>query len=122
MFYEQLKLACEQKGLSVTALLNKMGLSTSNTGKWKNGGFPSVDILIKLSSELDVTTDYLLTGKQTTVSDSIQQSNHLSPIESELLEILHRFSDGAEQHRFISEVYDIADKLKGPSSSKRVSS
>jgi transcriptional regulator with XRE-family HTH domain len=60
VFYEQLKIACEKKQTTVTALLKSFNLSTANTGKWKNGGFPSVEVLLRISQYLNVSTDYLL--------------------------------------------------------------
>ena len=64
MFYEQLKKACLKRGTSPSALAQEFGLTTANTGKWKNGGKPSVDILIKFADRLGVSTDYLLKGEE----------------------------------------------------------
>ena len=60
MFYEQLKKACDLREVKLTPLLKEMKISTGNTGSWKKGGNPSVEVLDSLSSRLEVSTDYLL--------------------------------------------------------------
>ncbi|MBD5142113.1 MAG: helix-turn-helix transcriptional regulator [Ruminococcus sp.] len=64
MFYEQLKNACKARNTSVTAVLKKMHIGTANGTYWKNGSSPSSDIVIQLAEFLNVSTDYLLTGKE----------------------------------------------------------
>lgn len=60
MNYERLLKICEEKGETVSSVIKKMGIDSSNTGSWKNGGNPSVKILIKLSEYLNASSDYLL--------------------------------------------------------------
>ena len=60
MYYAQVKKACERKNITVTALLKYLNLSTANTGKWKNGGTPSAEVLGKIADYLDVSVDFLL--------------------------------------------------------------
>ena len=60
MFYERLKKACAKNNTNVTNLLKKLGMQTSNTGSWKNGGNPSIEVLKLIALELNVSTDYLL--------------------------------------------------------------
>ena len=60
VFYERIKIICKERETTVSALLRKIDLSTANTGKWKHGGFPSAEVLIKISKELDCSIDYLL--------------------------------------------------------------
>ena len=60
MNYENLKKACEAKGLTLTKYLENKGMNTGNTGKWKGGGNPSVPVLVAMSIDLGVSTDYLL--------------------------------------------------------------
>ena len=69
MFYEQLKKACKAKNTSVTAVLKKMHIGTANGTYWKNGSSPSSDIVIQLAEFLNVSTDYLLTGKEDGLRD-----------------------------------------------------
>ena len=79
MFYEQLKKACKNKNTSVTAVLKKIGIGAANGTYWKNGSIPASDTVVQLAEFLNVTTDYLLTGKE-------NQATTLSTDEQELLE------------------------------------
>ena len=52
-----------RKGLSQAELARRVHISASAVGMYEQGRRePSFDILIALSRELDVSTDYLLTG------------------------------------------------------------
>lgn len=71
MFFEQLSRACELHDTSVTAVAAKLGISKSNVTNWKNGTMPNSDVVVRLSELLDVSTDYLLLGKEeTAISNS----------------------------------------------------
>ena len=85
MFYEQLKEACKNKKTSVTAVLKAINIGTANGTYWKNGSIPSSDIVVKLAEYLDVTTDYLLTGKESTSS--------LDEEDQECLDLFRSLSD-----------------------------
>ena len=63
MFYDRLKQACKERGTNVTATLKAIGIGGANGTYWKNGSVPSSDIVVKLAEFLNVTTDYLLVGK-----------------------------------------------------------
>lgn len=60
MNYAAFERLCKDNDTTPTAISLKLGLKKGNTTSWKNGGNPSVDILIKLAVELDCSTDYLL--------------------------------------------------------------
>lgn len=62
MFYDNLKRACKLRNTSVTAVLKKIGIGTANGTYWKNGSVPASDIVVKLAEFLEVTTDFLLLG------------------------------------------------------------
>jgi len=63
-FYDNLNKACKDKGTSVSAVLIELGLGKSNGTYWKNGSFPSSDIVIQLAERLGVSSDYLLDIKK----------------------------------------------------------
>lgn len=108
MFYEQLKKACREKGTSVTAVLKKIGVGTANGTYWKNGSVPSSDIVIQLAEFLDVSTDYLLVGKEKDVKPIIT----LSENEQELLEVFGKFTD-REQIKIIGKMEEwLAEKQR----------
>lgn len=75
MFYNIFTNLCSQKGLSPTATLQKLDVSTSKLTAWKNGSLPSASILILLSEFFGVTVDYLLTGKEATSDEQVGTGN-----------------------------------------------
>lgn len=75
MFYDQLKKACTKNNTTVTAALKEIGIGTANGTYWKNGSTPNSDVVIKLSELLNVSTDYLLTGKEPTNQNFIDVSD-----------------------------------------------
>ena len=89
MFYDQLKQACKDNNTSITAVLKKIGIGTANGTYWKNGSSPSSDIVIQLSEFLNVSTDFLLKGKKSSIQDNLSEDekrllnmySHLTDIE-----------------------------------------
>lgn len=54
----------KEKCLSQEGLADRLGVSRQAIGKWESGqAIPSIDNLLELSAILEVTLDYLLTGK-----------------------------------------------------------
>lgn len=60
MFIERLTELCKEKGISLSAAVNDIGLNKSNVVFWKRGSKPSSDTLRKLADYFDVSIDYLL--------------------------------------------------------------
>ena len=59
-----------EQGLSQAELAHRLGISPSAMGMYEQGRRePSADTLVALARELQVTTDFLLTGKISTVMD-----------------------------------------------------
>lgn len=65
MFWNVYSSLCSSNDTSPSAVAIAIGLSNSIATKWKNGAYPSGDILVKLSEYFNVSVDYLLTGKET---------------------------------------------------------
>lgn len=63
MFFELLKRACFDKRISVSRLLQDLGLSKSSVTYWRNGSKPTIDKVIKISERLDIPIEYLLEGE-----------------------------------------------------------
>lgn len=59
-FYDRLTERCNAQGVTVTALLQRLGLSTSKGTSWKNGSFPKADVISKLATALNTSSSYLL--------------------------------------------------------------
>jgi transcriptional regulator with XRE-family HTH domain len=68
MFYTNFTNSCKVRGTSPTALLKKLKISTSKLTAWKNGSMPNSEFLIPISECLQVSIDFLLTGKEHVVN------------------------------------------------------
>lgn len=66
MFYDNLKKACGIKGVKITPTIKACGGSPGAAVFWKDGVLPKGEMLVKLAKYLDVSTDFLLFGKELT--------------------------------------------------------
>lgn len=66
MFYDNLKKICEEKNLKMTPILKECGIATGSISNWKKGIYPNSEIILKLSTHLNVSTDLLLKGTEDT--------------------------------------------------------
>ena len=69
MFYDNLRKVCKARNTTPTTILKELGMSTGNTGKWKNGGVPSADAAYKIAKLLDVSVEFLLFVEETHAND-----------------------------------------------------
>lgn len=60
MFYERLKILCDEKGITITNLVAELNMSSGNLSKWKRGKTPKSDTVKVLANYFDVSSDYLL--------------------------------------------------------------
>lgn len=76
MFYERLKLLCDNKGIKLTNLIQELGMSSGNMNKWKKGGVPKGSTLSKLADYFNVSVDYLIgkTEEQTFIMWTISMT------------------------------------------------
>lgn len=71
-FYSNLKSLCDFKGVSVSSVLTRCGLSKSYGTNWKRGSVPSLDAVIAIAEELNVSLDYIAFGKNPTIPTEYQ--------------------------------------------------
>lgn len=64
MIYDNIKVLCEEQGLTVMALEQKAGLSNGTIGRWRTYN-PGAIYLKKVADALGVTVDRLLEGVET---------------------------------------------------------
>ena len=64
-FYSQLENLCKIKGIKPSNLVESLGMSKGTMSNWKKGGTPNADAVVRIAEHFGVTTDYLLTGKET---------------------------------------------------------
>lgn len=95
MFYDNFKAACERHGTNITAVLKELGRASGNTGTWKTGRYPKLDIVMEIAEYLHISTDELIYGiGQAPYSGT--QNNEL-PIDREWVEIISRIPAGRQQ-------------------------
>jgi transcriptional regulator with XRE-family HTH domain len=82
MFYLNFTNRCKDSGISPTALLRTLNISTSKLTAWKNGSMPNSEFLIPISEYLQCSIDYLLLGKESYQS--------LNEPENELISIFRK--------------------------------
>ncbi len=99
MFYDNFIRACQIKKQKPNPVAMQCGGTKSSATSWKNGASPNSDIVAKIAEYLEVSTDFLLLGKET-VDD-------LSPIEQELIDSFRKLSPN-EQQRIIGRCEEIA--------------
>lgn len=76
-FYDKFCEACIANSLKPTNVVKELGLSSANMSNWKNGRLPKTEILNKIASYLNVTTDFLLDKNN---SDTVISNEHINTI------------------------------------------
>lgn len=108
-FYDRLDKECKKNKTTVTGLLKTLGLSTNNVTRWKEGKSSSFDVIPLLAEELNVSTDFLLLGKET--------ADDLSPTEKELLNSFRKLSPN-DQQRIIGRCEEMVSSKKDDAASE----
>nr|DAE59799.1 MAG TPA: repressor protein [Caudoviricetes sp.] len=98
MFYDNFIRACKIKKQKPNPVAMQCGGTKSSATSWKNGASPNSDIVAKIAEYLEVSTDFLLLGKET-VDD-------LSLTEKELINSFRKLSPN-EQQRIIGRCEEI---------------
>lgn len=81
MFYDNLKSICDLQNIKITPLVAECGGAKGSISNWKKGASPNSDIVVKLAVRLNVSTDQLLLG----VDTSSQQKKVIDHGEEECL-------------------------------------
>jgi transcriptional regulator with XRE-family HTH domain len=61
--YERIIQTIKNRGIKNIDLYKKLGITRQHLARWKNGSLPSIDILYAIKEELNVSLDWLITGK-----------------------------------------------------------
>ena len=85
-FYERFKELSNKMGTTPTTVVKALGIGTGSLSAWKNGSMPSAENIRRLSDFFNVSTDYLLLGKEPTVYST-------SDVETEIFEAIHLLVD-----------------------------
>lgn len=94
MFWERFYSLCEKANIKPNPLAKQLGISSGVLNKWKNGGIPNSNALIKIADYFSVSIDYLLGRTDNFHSNDKEQSeNNLSSDEKKLIDIYNGISD-----------------------------
>lgn len=69
-FFNNIQRLCNEKGISVTALGQELGLSNATAAGWRKGSQPRGKTLKMLAEYFDVTVDQLMSEPTMTVNDN----------------------------------------------------
>ena len=61
-FYEKVTELCQKNGMTVNALIVRLGMSKSNGKSWREGAVPQMATLKKIADFFEVEVDYLITN------------------------------------------------------------
>jgi transcriptional regulator with XRE-family HTH domain len=86
---ERIKNLAKTKGQTLTSIERELGFSKSSIRKWEIQS-PSVDKIIKVSNYLQVSIDYLITGKSSELTEQelelLRKWNELDATEQEVIQ------------------------------------
>lgn len=82
---ERIMILMEKKQIKAYELADALGISRSNLTRWKQREYvPSTEHIIAISQFFDVSTDWLLTGKEETCPTATKETKELKLSEHEL--------------------------------------
>ncbi len=108
MFWKRFYNLCMRSGKRPNPVGKEIGLSSGIISKWKNGGIPNGETLMKLAKYFDVSVDYLLG-----LSPYIKINGELVPMEMTDLELKDRIASNIEllNNEGLSKVADYTRDL-----------
>lgn len=87
MLYDNLRIACERKGTTLTTILKELGRSTGSVGYWKKGKSPNLDIAMEIAEQLGISLDELVYGPGASSAHNIASPTP-APVDDEWVEII----------------------------------
>lgn len=109
MFWDRLCELCSNKNIKPNALTKALGLSNATATKWKNGGIPNGETLLKIADYFDVSVDYLLGRSDSPEMDIKKEAAQMDSLsrdekESEVIHLYNQLSP-ARQERALLALY-----------------
>ncbi len=108
MFWKRFYNLCLRSGKRPNPIGKEIGLSSGIISKWKNGGIPNGETLMKLAKYFDVSVDYLLG-----LSPYIKINGDFVAMEHTDIELKTRISENVEKlnNEGLSKVADYTKDL-----------
>lgn len=100
LFYDNLALACKENNVRIASIVRECGGAVGSIDGWKKGSIPRSDIVAKIALRLNVSTDFLIFGKNTNLS--------LTKREKELLTFFNSLSD-EDKERVLGKAEALAE-------------
>lgn len=114
MFYDTVKELCRRKGVSLAQMAKDIHISTGTIQAWKMGSIPQGSTLKKLTDYFGVSTDYLVTGKETayeafrTEDEDIEIFDAINALRrQDLRRLVLRLAEASEEE--VSKVHGFLD-------------
>ena len=85
MLYDRFREACEKRGTTITQVLRDIGRAEGNTGSWKAGKSPKLDIVMEMAEHLNMTLDDFVYGDNPPIAKPSTQNSELSDMEQDFL-------------------------------------
>lgn len=104
-FSENINRICKDRGTSLSAVVQSLGLSTSKVSYWNNGSLPKAQILEMLAEVLDCSVAEFFKDENEIISDDLTED------EKDILRIYRQLSR-RNQHEFMSMVYSFEEDIK----------
>ena len=76
MFYVQFEHICREKGTTPTAVVRKLGISSSKITAWKRGSKPKMDMLATLAAYLEVDVSVFYGSDSAKIDVDKKQNSH----------------------------------------------
>lgn len=61
-FYDRFRVACAERGVTMSKVLRDLGKATSSVAVWKNGKYPQLDTAMQIAQYLNISLDELCYG------------------------------------------------------------
>ena len=108
-FSENLNRICKEKGITVTALLKEMGVSTSKVTMWNSGSLPKQEMLLKLAQALECSVMDFFEDDEA-LRRGGGSGMVLSEDEHEIIRLFRGLSN-KERHKFMAQAYSYEENV-----------
>ncbi len=103
-FQENLNRICKERGTTLTALVKRMGLSTSKVSRWNEGALPKQEMLVRLAEELDCSVMDFFADEEDLVAVQPHDAD-----EEDILRV-YRGLSRRNKHEFMAMVYEFENR------------
>ena len=97
MLYDRFREACEKRGTTITQVLRDIGRAEGNTGSWKAGKSPKLDIVMEMAEHLNMTLDDFVYVRSRVAKKLCPQNSELSDMEQQLLDVFSHIPAARQQ-------------------------